>query len=266
MGVHGKVGAIYFSSQVLVSVTHLTVSLAGVGALLTLGSASACSYHLYAPPSRAAPLETPRALPVGQNAIAVEGAAVAGVFDPTIVAGALRYRRGLAKRVDGVADVTGMHVLDRPRDVKAWPGAYALRVGVKHEAADVLALTFGLGGGGSAAGGFIGPDLGLILGYENRYFVPFFSLRGFFSQPLGARTVDLGLDGGNRRVSRPDTTLGSSVALGFRIPLLHEEELVHSVAVGVTATGLCDTDQCGFYAGLAVNFEGVYALESARAE
>jgi hypothetical protein len=229
--------------------------------LFALWFASGCSYHIFSPPSRAAPLETPRVLPVGQNAIAVEGAAVAGVFDPAIVSAALRYRRGLAKKLDGVADVTGMHVLGRPRDVKTWPGGYALRVGVKHEAADVLALTFGLGAGGSAAGGFIGPDIGLILGHENQYFVPFLSARAFFSQPVGARRIALGSEDGEPRVSKPDTTLGGSVALGFRIPLLHEDQLTHSVALGVTATGLCDKGLCGIYAGLAANFEGIYALE-----
>ena len=99
---------------------------------LALCLAPACSYHVLSPPSRAAPLESPRALAVGQNAIAVEGAAQGGVFDPTIVSGALRYRRGVAKKLDGVADMTAMHVLGRPRDVKTWPGAYALRVGVKY--------------------------------------------------------------------------------------------------------------------------------------
>lgn len=223
--------------------------------------APACNYHLLSPPSRAAPLESPRALAVGQNAIAFEGAAQIGVFDPAIVSGALRYRRGLAKKLDGVADMTAMHVLDRG-DAKTWPGAYALRVGVKQEAADVLALSFGLGAGGSAAGGFLSPDIGLILGYENRYFVPFLSARGFFSQPLGARRVSLGTEEGEPRTSMPKTTLGASVALGFRIPLLHAKQLTHSLAVGLAATALCDKDLCKLYAGLAANFEGVYEIES----
>ena len=231
---------------------------------LALSLAPACSYHVLSPPSRAAPLESPRALAVGQNAIAVEGAAQAGVFDPTIVSGALRYRRGLVKKLDGVADMTAMHVLGG-HDVKTWPGAYALRLGVKQEAANVLALSFGLGAGGSAAGGFIGPDIGLILGYENRYFVPLFSARGFFSQPLGARRVALGTEDGEPRTSKPTTTLGCSVALGFRIPLLHDKQLTHSLALGLAATALCDKDLCGMYAGLAANFEGVYEPEPGRA-
>jgi hypothetical protein len=222
---------------------------------------SGCSYHVLSPPSRVAPLETPRALAVAQNAIAVEGAVSPGVFDPTIVSGALRYRRGLAKQLDGVAELTAMHVLGRPSTVKTWPGAYALRAGVKHEAAKTLALTFGLGAGGSAAGGFISPDLGLILGYENRYLVPFFSARGFLSQPLAARSVDLGEDDGQRQFSTPSTTWGTSAALGVRIPLLHEKQLTHALALGLAVTYLCDKELCGFYTSLAASFEGVYAVE-----
>lgn len=235
--------------------------------LLVLCLAPGCSYHVLSPPARAAPLESPRTLPVGQNAIAVEGAAQSGVFDPTIVSGALRYRRGLTKRLDGVADMTAFHVLGRPSDLKTWPGAYALRLGVKQEASrDVFALTFGLGAGGSAAGGFISPDLGFILGYENRYFVPFLSVRAFISQPLGARRVVLGEEDGERRASTPATTLGAGGALGFRIPLLHDKQLTHSLAIGLAATGLCDKDTCGFWAGLALNFEGIYALETGAPE
>jgi hypothetical protein len=106
----------------------------------------------------------------------------------------------------------------------------------------------------------------LIVGYENRYFVPFFSARGFFSQPIGPRRVSLGTEDGEPRTSKPVTTLGASFALGFRIPLLHDKQLTHSLALGVVGTGLCDKDVCGVYAGLAASFEGVYALEPGAPE
>jgi hypothetical protein len=92
---------------------------------------------------------------------------------------------------------------------------------VKHEALPWLSLTAGLGGGASAGGGFVSPDLGAIFAYENRYAVPFFSLRASASVPFDTHAVDTGQAGdsvGQWVYTPPLTWIGGGAA-GLRIPL-----------------------------------------------
>lgn len=229
--------------------------------LVGLAVLSACSYHVLSPPSRALPLESPRVLPVGANAIAAEAAYSDTTFDPAILSAALRYRRGLDKALDGSLDLTLLHVTGRPSSLDTWPQAYALRLGLKYQLTGSASLQAGLGGGASAAGGFISPDVGLSVGYENRHLVPFVSVRGFLSQPIRAQRVHLGEEDEVERFSTPQTTWGASGALGVRIPFEQSDELTHSLALGVGVIWLCDAERCGGYFSLGAGFEGVYGSD-----
>lgn len=217
---------------------------------------TACSYHLLSPPSRAVPLESPAVLPEGTHAVAIESSLSSSVFEPDVLAGAVRYRRGLSSQLDGSVDLTLMHLLRRPSDVSAWPQAYALRAGLKYQVAPILSLMAGLGAGGSAAGGFVSPDLGLSLGYENPYLVPFVQLRGFASLPVAARRVYLGTEDDADRFSTPQPTWGASGTLGLRVPLA-PGPAAHSIAIGVAVTPLCDAELCKGYLSIAANFEAL---------
>ena len=99
--------------------------------------------------------------------------------------------------------------------------AYAGRIGVKERLFPWMSVTGGAGAGGSAAGGFVAPDVGAIIAYENPYIVPFLALRGTLSQPIGASLVDTSSTSNSRGeyVFTPHLTwIGGGIA-GIRVPL-----------------------------------------------
>ena len=78
----------------------------------------------------------------------------------------------------------------------------------------------GLGTGGSAGGGFVSPDAGPILAFENSYFVPFASVRASASLQFGRHTVDtagVGDSLGEYLYQPPLTWIGGGL-IGFRVP------------------------------------------------
>ena len=89
----------------------------------------------------------------------------------------------------------------------------------------------GIGGGGSAGGGFVSPDFGAILAWENPKFVPILTAGGFFSQPIRAREIRFASNDGDSFEGIPDPTLGWFVGLGFRVPVVHEDSPTTKPAV-----------------------------------
>lgn len=201
---------------------------------------SGCAYHAYSPPARTLPLESPQVLPSGAQGVSGQAYLAGAAFGPSLLGGALRYRRGVAQDLEGSAEASFFHVTDRDDDVHTWPQVYAARAGLKYQPVSALALSFGLGGGGSAAGGFISPDLGAVVGYENPYVVPFLSGRAFTSQPLGARSIYLGSDDGTPRYSKPQTTYGLGAGIGLRIRFSQDTALSNALLVGAGLTDLFD--------------------------
>ena len=195
-------------------------------ALLSLASPifGGCPTHVLSPPTQFMPLESARPLEAGRTSIGLEGGVASEVFGPEIPGGSLVVRRGFADdlelRVDGTAAwVTG----DNPGD--EFRGILSGRVGLK----GLIAKDFphaawfaGIGGGGSAGGGFLSADSGVIFAYENPYIVPFLRMALFTSVPVGAREVDISrMEDGDfeETFDTPHTTFGFRLGLGARIPL-----------------------------------------------
>jgi hypothetical protein len=190
---------------------------AAVAQLASLGVASltGCTTDVYLPPARFFPLESAATLPPGETGLQVEGGIHGAVFGVSAESGTLRVRRGVSDGTDASLEVSVLHI-DGAGPGDSSPYAFASRVGIKHRVASWLSLTAGLGGGGSAGGGFVSPDLGAIVAAENPYIVPFLALRGTFSQPFAAQPVLV--SSGPSGVYPPLTWIVGGIA-GLRIPI-----------------------------------------------
>ncbi len=212
-----------------------------------------CNHELYSPPARMLPLESPATLARGETGVQAEGATQGAIFGPSVETGTLRVREGMADATDATAEVSVLHV-DGRSVADTYPYAFAGRVGLKHAALPWLSLVGGLGGGASAGGGFVSPDVGVIAGYENRWAVPFVSLRVSVSVPFDGRPVDTGQAGhdalGQYVYTPPFTWIGGGT-VGLRVPVGRCDpgtSCVHGSLLG--GLGLTELAYAGASAGL----------------
>lgn len=178
--------------------------------------AAGCAHHVYSPPARMMPLESVATLSRGETGVQGEFGGASWINGTTA---SLRARRGVTERVELSGEASAVHV---GRDSAAGTNrnGYALRAGAKYEALPWLAVVGGFGGGSSAAGGFLSPDVGLIVAWENRYVVPFLSGRASVSLPVNARQVDVTEVGdATTFVGKPERTWIFGGTAGLRVPL-----------------------------------------------
>jgi hypothetical protein len=179
---------------------------------------SACSFRAYSPPAGWSPNE--HVAPLAEGKMAVRGSldGGGGLFGPDLVGGTLGFRRGLTPTVELQVDGAWVHIDSEPRSDVA-RGIGSLRVGLKglfdrrfRHASWFAAL----GGGAHAAGGFVSPELGAQLGYENPWVTPWVRLSAFLSQPIAARAVDLApADAEQPDLDTPLVTAGFRVGAGL---------------------------------------------------
>jgi len=158
-----------------------------------------CVTHAFAPPLRAVPLETPAVLAPRETAIAGGGGLGFGSRDLGFYEAHVRVRRGLSERVEGSLE-TNAFFSNQPAE-----NAATFRAGAKvcvggAPARCIFALTAGLGGGPYDHGALFAAEAGAIVGWENRWLVPFLSARAGVSAPAGARPV---YDGNSCDLDKP---------------------------------------------------------------
>src|SRR5690606_38342246 len=155
------------------------------------------------------------------------------VFGPDVVAVDARVRVGVAERVDVGVSASAAVVLGEALARSPHRGVYASRAFGHFELAPgILAIDVGLGGGGSAAGGYVSPDLGLTLGYENPYAVPYAHGSVLMSAPVTKRALDVRLvDDEEPDLRSPFLTVGTLFGAGVRIPVGPRAARVGSVYV-----------------------------------
>jgi len=143
------------------------------------------------------------------------------VFGPGVVGASAEVRHGLTDRIDVATTASATVVVGGDLDDPPHRGVYSARAFAHVVLVPrILSLQAGLGGGASAAGGYLSPDLGLILGYENDAFVPYLHGATFSSIPLTERRLDLRFDGD----TDPDfqtafASIGFRFGVGARIPI-----------------------------------------------
>jgi hypothetical protein len=219
-----------------------------------------CNSTLYSPPARPMPLESAATLPAGDIGLQVEGGVHGRAFGPTILAGSARVRHGLARDLELAVDASALHVGveagHHPRAI------YSARGGAKVRLARPLALAGGFGGGYSAAGAFVSPEVGPILAWENRYAVPFVATRLGVSQPVSPRALDVSEAQDGSGVEQPRTTWIASAVLGVRVPLGWSEPEAGttrgSLLGGLGLTHLADNRDKDTFVQLAVGGEVVF--------
>lgn len=205
-----------------------------------------CQTTVFSPPARPMPLETAATLPPGDTGIQVEGGNHSSVFRPQLWSGTLRVRHGLSENIDLALEASAVHIDADASSNPTSRNLHSLRGGLKYRVMKHFAVAGGVGGGYSAGGAFMSPDVGPIVAWENRYVVPFVSARGGLSSPIAPRTVDLSSNGDppGTTSSRPKPTWLLALAAGLRIPLGRSEPehgtLRGSLLAGVGVTHLAD--------------------------
>ncbi len=223
--------------------------------IAALSLMTGCAYHVYSPPARMLPLESAATLQPGETGIQGEAGGVSWIDGAT---GAVRVRHGFTDRVEASAEASVLHV-GHQSAAGTNPNAFTLRIGTKYRLAPWLSLAGGLGGGGSAAGAFVAPDVAAIVAWENPYLVPFFSLRSGLSLPIGAKQVDVTQVGDTiTHVGTPELTWLVGATAGLRVPLgsrdPHPGDVHGNILLGLGMTVLKDghDDQGAVQGGLGV--------------
>ena len=189
--------------------------------VVVLGLSSACSHHLYAPPTQAYALDPVHAQASGTSSLDLEGSTHAQIFDPAFNAANARLHTGLGNDTELSVESMFAGVNDHGHsmaDRHVYAGRAGIRVNPDHGA---LTVSTGLGGGyAPAGGGFVALDGGLSLGYDNCVLVPLATASAFVSQPIDARPVDVS-DGGDAgsTYSTAHRTVGGTFRTGLRLSL-----------------------------------------------
>ena len=218
-----------------------------------------CS-HVYSPPASILSLESARTLKKGKSSIKINGNVNEAVLGAKMVGGSVKIKHGATDRLEVSTEGSVVHVSENfvaniDRNI------YSLRFGTKYELAKHLSILGGVGGGFYEGGYFLSPDVGLILAFENRYFVPFASIKGFYSLPVKPRTVDISVDDESlgTTIDKPDLSVGVNMSAGFRLPLSHKNhKSTSSLYIGTSATSLVQCNDQELIFSLGAGFESVF--------
>ncbi len=182
----------------------------------------ACNHNVYTPPARAFAITSPQVLADGQTTVRANVSSSSQLFGPEIVAGSAGMRRGMSNNLELVADTSFAQVVEASaagtnRNITMG------RIGGKAHPTEShnLAVTAGVGGGyAPASGAYASADVGAVVGFENRYLIPFASVGAFASVPLDPKEVNTTQPGDSeQRLDTPEKTLGLTIGVGLKIPL-----------------------------------------------
>lgn len=204
------------------TIQRVSVASACVVSLLSFG----CT-KIYSPPSQTVTAEAPGLLAPGQTSVRGDVSLSAEGMGPGLLGFGASARHGLLERVEIQGGMTATYVGVENEDDgtgvgNQHRGIYSGRFGVKLKIIEHVAVSAGVGGGiAPAAGGYLSPDVNLIVGYENPYLVPFGTFRVYYSAPVGAKDVVVDVSDG--RTERPRATIGTSLFAGGKVPIGNRE-------------------------------------------
>jgi hypothetical protein len=224
-------------------------------------AATACSQHVYSPPTQAYMLGAVHALPTGGRALDLELSTHGQIFDPNFNAGQARFRTGIGDDAEvsvegmvGGVDDHGPSTADR----NLYAGRAGFRVNPSH---GPFTFAVGAGGGYAPAGGsFTALDGGVQVGFDNCYLVPVASASTFVSQPLDAREIDV-TDGSDHGpvYTKASRTVGGVVRGGLRLSLspseCHAGKPSSWLTAGFDVTTLVDATDNAEMFGLGIGLE-----------
>lgn len=183
-----------------------------------------CLRHLHSPPARIAPLEPAETLDQSTTSGEIQAGFRSGLFGPEVGSLSARVRHGATEEIEAGVDLNVARFMGETDNVYVDhdQNIYSARGSVKwapEATAGYLAVVGGLGGGTHAAGGFLSPDLGLVLSYE-WYFTPIVAISGFLSVPIGAESIDIRENEMSEPLfDEPELTYGYTLSFGGAIPI-----------------------------------------------
>lgn len=188
-----------------------------------------CANQAFSPPTGWVPAEEPMPLEKGERRIGGGiGIGDIGLDAADITGGNVRYRQGVSELLELQAEGALVVITEETRE---FPAILSARVGLKGGFAEGFAhlgWTAGLGLGGSAGGVFGAADVGLQLGYVNRWLTPWIGLSGIASVPITSEEVDLAReDDEEPNLDHPVTTFGTRLALGLTAHLGDSASRLH---------------------------------------
>lgn len=226
--------------------------------LMVIWLTSGCSTYLYSPPARVSPLESPGLLEKGASSAEIQTSVNGAIFGPDLVKIGAQVSQGISDEVE-VGGEFNMMSLGRDDHAEHniaedhHPNIYTARLSAKWSPEIVenyLAFTAGLGGGLSAAGGFVSPDVGVVMGYKNPYVTPFVSSAVYVSQPVDPIALDMRKhDEVDPDIRQPKFTHGYSVASGATLHLKQVD-----LTPGFSIDFLDDSNQSTAFIGLHFGF------------
>ena len=232
--------------------------------ILFAASAPACQAHIFSPPARINVLESSATLKEGQQAAGVAGGGTGAMFGLSATALAGTYKRGLTDEVEVGIDGTFVAIDEAHAVADLDPYILGGRVRAKwapEKTKSYAAVTAGLGAGYSFdGGGYVSPDVGLIFAFENRYFVPFFGVSAFISQPIASKVVDLSRDDQDlgTKLQSPQFTWGGYLNAGFKVPVAIGQGAILNLYAEMHYLYLDDGDEDEFASGIMAGPELVF--------
>lgn len=203
-----------------------------------------CTPYVFAPPARMASLESAATLHKGEAAVQLEGGAHVGALlvpNDATFSGTARLKYGFTGRLDGSIEasfIRSINSIDEPFSARIPNVSHNLRIGIKQQLAKPIAITSGIGGGLSSDGGFVSPDFGIILAWENSYVVPFLSPRIGVSIPIN-------LSPNFRSCAFAAATFGMRIPIGEKIGISKTPRW--NILVGSGINFLWNTERSSMY-------------------
>lgn len=180
-----------------------------------------CATTLPSPPIQTAPHDAPGTVGAGITEVALGGGLDTSVFNGSLAYGSATIRHGITESTELDARVTAGRIAHVNDDaVNPRLGVFALRLGFARDLVpDILMAFAGIGGGVTGAGGYVGMDYGLSLGFDNRYVVPFVSASMSLSTPVTRVTIDFTQEDDDApNLRRAYSAFGFGWATGLRVP------------------------------------------------
>ncbi len=220
--------------------------------LAGLAAVTACSQHVYSPPTQAYALAPVTTLATGSKALDLEASSHTQIFDPGVGAASARLRTGLGDDLE----LSGESMVASIANVDFYTARAAMRVNPHHGA-----VSFGTGVGGGYApkgGSFVALDAGVSIGYDNCYLVPVAAASAYVSQPIVARPIEVTDDPMRPTFSTAHRTVGSVVRVGLRLSLSPERcragKEVPWITAGFDQTTMVDATDNAELFGFGVGF------------
>ena len=185
-----------------------------------------CSRRLLVPPTHAADGESPHTLPVKKASVDFAAgyfnasADLFGPWDIPLTGGIFNVDggMGLKKDVDLRFYLSDVEMdRDMTSGLNSSIHSAAMRLKWNPDANRAWAMTAGAGLGNSQGLWYYSFEHSQILGFENKYFIPYLNARVMANIPLTSRTIYLS----GSYSKKPLPTLGFDGLMGFKIPLTH---------------------------------------------